>query len=162
MRFHYEAVGEKEVVARLLGLPASLREELRNEVAKQTLALKAHVVDTKLSGQVLRRRTGTLAGSIGVELSDTAGGVVGRVGTLNKAVKYARIHEYGGKTSPHEIVAKGKALRFQLSSGVMMFRKRVMHPGSVMPERSFLRSSLAERSDAIRAGIGGAIQRATK
>ena len=162
MRFAHEAVGEKEIITRLLGIPASLREELRREVAKQTLALKAHVVDTKLSGQVLKRRTGALAGSIGVEVADTAAGVVGRVGTLNKAVKYARIHEYGGKTSPHEIVAKGRALRFQLASGVTVFRKRVMHPGSVMPERSFLHSSLAERRDAIRAGMDGAIQRATK
>lgn len=158
----HEIVGDKEVVAHLMAFPPSLREELKREVSKQTLLLKAHVVEQKLSGQVLKRRTGTLAGSIGVELSDTAGGVIGRVGTLNKAVKYARLHEYGGRTEPHEIVAKGKALRFQLANGAILFRKSVMHPGSRMPERSFLRSSLSERRSSIQTGMDSAVTRAKK
>ena len=40
--------------------------------------------------------------------------------------------------------------------------RRVMHPGSRMPERSFLRSSLAERADDIRAALERAVAQAVQ
>jgi phage virion morphogenesis protein len=47
---------------------------------------------------------------------------------------YARIHQEGGKTSPHEIKAKpGKALYFN-----GRFAKRVRHPGSEITARPYM------------------------
>lgn len=50
-------------------------------------------------------------------------------------VVYAGIHNFGGKTKPHKIVAKhAKALKFGKT-----FRKSVNHPGSNIPKREFLK-----------------------
>jgi phage gpG-like protein len=98
-----------------------------------------------------------------------AGGTFAVVGTN---VVYARIHELGGQTSPHEIVAKNaKALAFVLGvsqaaggvgPGQLVFRRRVHHPGSKMPERSFLRSALGDMRqeifDRLQAGIAQAVR----
>lgn len=55
-------------------------------------------------------------------------------------VKYAAIHQFGGKTKPHRIVAKkAKAL-----SVYPFFFKAVNHPGSNIPARPFL---LVQRED---------------
>jgi len=55
--------------------------------------LRGYIVKRKLSGQVLKRRTGRLASDIGREEFLIGGGAVGRVGSN---LKYARIHELGG------------------------------------------------------------------
>lgn len=55
--------------------------------------------------------------------------------TVGTNVKYARILHLGGKTRPHDIVPKkAKAL----SIPGIGFRKRVRHPGSLIPARPFL------------------------
>jgi hypothetical protein len=58
-------------------------------------------------------------------------------------VPYGAIQEYGGTTRAHLIQAKNaKALAFTVGGG-LRFARRVQHPGSRIPERSFLRSALA-------------------
>ena len=75
-----------------------------------------------------------------------------RVGSYGD-VKYAAIQEYGGKTAAHEILPdKGNVLAF-LVAGAMHFARRVEHPGSIIPERSYLRSSLDEMSADIVAAL---------
>ncbi len=82
----------------------------------------------------------------------TATGSAASVGSYGD-VKYAAIQEYGGKTGAHEILpVKGKVLAF-LVGGAMRFARRVEHPGSVIPERSYLRSSLDEMSAEIVAAL---------
>lgn len=139
-----EVIGDKEVVAHLRRFPASLHAELKKAVHASAFNLQAHVVRNKLSGQMLKRKTGALAASIGFEVGEDASGVQARVGTIKKTVVYAAIHEYGGRTAPHIIRPKNKkALAF---GGRVV--KQVNHPGSKMPERSFLRGSLAEHRQA--------------
>ena len=71
-------------------------------------------------------------------------------------MKYAAIQEYGGKTSAHEILpAKGDVLAFVAGDG-QHFARRIEHPGSVIPERSYLRSSLEDMNDEILAALAGA------
>jgi phage gpG-like protein len=71
-------------------------------------------------------------------------------------IKYAAIHEFGGTIPPHQIVPdKAKALAF-LVGGKQAFAERVNLPAIVMPERSYLRSSLAEMADEIRVGMSEA------
>jgi phage virion morphogenesis protein len=59
--------------------------------------------------------------------------------TIGTNLEYAAIFQFGGKTKPHEIKARfAKVLRF-LVGGQVVFRQRVMHPGSRHPARPFLK-----------------------
>jgi phage gpG-like protein len=76
---------------------------------------------------------------------------------------YAAIQEFGGKTAAHDIIPdKSKVLAFMLN-GKQMFARRVHHPGSEIPERSYMRSALAEQSqdiaEALRETLAAAVQR---
>jgi phage gpG-like protein len=109
-----------------------------------------------LSGQVLNVKTGRLRRSIFNEVTDTSTAVTGKVASSGD-VKYAAIHEFGGKTPAHEILPnKAKALAFVMG-GKQVFAAVVHHPGSVMPERSYMRSSLHEMEQEIRDGIRAAV-----
>lgn len=139
--------GDRQVIARLQEMPDSLRQILRRRVWALTLKLQARV-QRKLSGQVLNVVTGALRRSIQSDVREEATAVLGRVFSTGD-VKYARIHEFGGRTRAHVIEPrKASALLFAMG-GKNVFARRVNHPGSVMPERSFMRSSLAEMQDEI-------------
>ena len=139
--------GLDETSARLDGLPAALGAALAAKAAELSAAL-AVVRNDKLMGGVLNARTGALRNSIVAEVSASSDGVVASVGSVGD-VKYAAIQEYGGRTAAHEILPnKAQALAF-VSGGAQRFARRVEHPGSVIPERSYLRSSLAEMRDEI-------------
>ena len=140
--------GDAELGARLDGLPAAVLAA----VAAKSAALADQLLDLvgqKLSGGVLQSRTGALAASVGVDgptITET-----GVVTTLfaGADLKYAAIQEYGGVTAPHDILpVRAKALAF-LVGGEQGFAKIVHHPGSRIPERSYLRSSLAEMAETI-------------
>ena len=148
--------GGEALTARLNGLPDKVHTALLAKIGQLTLMLENYVKTQKLSGQVLNVRSGDLRRSINSDVRDAASLIVGRVFSAGD-VKYARIHEYGGQTRAHIIEAvNGKALHFVVG-GKDVFVKRINHPGSKMPERSFLRSSLAENRDAIEQGIRDAV-----
>jgi len=64
----------------------------------------------------------------------TSGGKV----LFGSDVPYAQIHNRGGKTKAHEIRARrGRALKFGTSKGDL-FRRKVNHPGSNIPQRQFI------------------------
>jgi phage gpG-like protein len=162
-----EMRGDAEVIARLSAFPGSLRAILRRRIWAITLKLQARV-QRKLSGQVLNVVTGALRRSIQSDVVETAESVRGRVFSTGD-VKYARIHEFGGKTRAHIIEPKkGRALLFAMAGTASggagpsrIFARRVNHPGSVMPERSFLRSSLTEmREEIIRELTDGVVEAA--
>jgi len=105
---------------------------------------------------VLNPRTGALARSIVTSVAESSVGVSVTVATSGD-VKYAAIHEFGGVIPPHQIVPdKAKALAF-LIGGKEAFAARVNLPAIVMPERSYMRSSLAEMADEIRKGLSEAV-----
>jgi phage gpG-like protein len=147
--------GAEALDARLEALPAALRADLAEKAARLAAALADKVRTEKLSGQVLNARSGALRGSIAAELSvdgETLLASVGSVGDL----KYAAIQEYGGKTAAHEIApTKAAALAF-VAGGALRFARRVAHPGSTIPERSYLRASLADMADEIVAELAAA------
>ena len=75
--------------------------------------------------------TGRLASSITSAYTNNTA----QVGTN---VVYAAIHQFGGQTAPHTIVAKyAKALAWPAAGG-KGFAKSVNHPGSKIPARPFL------------------------
>ncbi len=131
---------------------------LRDAVNARARALRDELetrIRLKLTGGVLQTRSGALAGSIlsiiGDDETDTT------VTVSSAGVPYAAIQEFGGKTAAHEIVAtNAKALAFNAAGG-LVFAKRLHHPGSNIPSRSYLASSLTELRDEIESGFKSAI-----
>lgn len=149
--------GDRELMARFDQMPAKVRSSLFRKVTILALKLEAKVKGEKLSGGVLNVRSGALRASIFEEVEQSDSSVIGKVASSSD-VKYGAIHEYGGKTAAHEIVAtKAQALSFMMG-GKQVFFKSVHHPGSQMPERSFLRSSLAEMKPEIITGLTDAVR----
>jgi phage gpG-like protein len=139
----------------LADMPARLRDAL----AETTNALAAELqakIQQKLPGGVLNAKTGALARSIIATIEETDAGIGVTVASSGD-VKYAAIHEFGGVIPPHEIVPdKAKALAF-LVGGKLAFAARVNLPAVAMPERSYMRSSLAEMADEIAGAMTEAV-----
>lgn len=141
--------------ARLAAMPARVRASLYRKVNALAVQL-ADLVRQKLSGAVLHVRSGDLRASIFEDVSQTTTSVTGRVASSGD-VKYAAIHEYGGTIPAHEIApSKSQALAF-VWQGKQQFFRRVEIPDVEMPERSFLRSSLADMKDDIVEGLREAV-----
>lgn len=150
-------VGTKELQLELDAMPTAVRSILRTKLHSLQIELKTHIRD-KLSGQVLNVVTGALRRSItAAPLAEIGDTIVAEVFSSGD-VKYAGIHEFGGKTAAHDIYPKdAQALHFMMG-GNEIFAKVVHHPGSRMPERSFMRSGLADMAtrilEEVQAGLG--------
>jgi phage gpG-like protein len=152
-----EITGDKEVIARLLSMPEKVHAALVRKVYTLAFQLQRKVQTEKLAGQVLNKRTGALQSSIFTDVQQTPYEVSGKV-AASKSVPYAAIHEFGGKTRAHDILPnKAQALHFFMG-GKEVFAKVVHHPGSVIPERSYLRSALGEMQYQIIQGLTEAVQ----
>lgn len=153
-----ERLDEVTIMLEQLGGEAHLR--LMNAVEAQAQMFQAVVVGEKLSGGVLNARTGTLRDSIHTEISDSSAGVMATVGTN---VVYARIHEYGGiihHPGGTAFYLGGDGMAHFVSNDAMMFTgslPRTKPHDIPMPERSYLRSTLAERADEIRLALAAAV-----
>jgi phage gpG-like protein len=134
-------------------------ERVRAALSAKANALAADLqakIQQKLAGTVLNARSGALARSIIATIEDSSASVSVRIAASGD-VKYAAIHEFGGTIPPHQIVPnKTRALAFAIG-GKQVFAARVQIPTVTMPERSYLRSSLAEMADAIREGLSEAV-----
>lgn len=135
----YPAAVAAALAATAGGLADALVDKIRNE---------------KLAGEVLQSRSGALAASIAADIASDPDSIVASIASSD--VKYAAIQEYGGKTAAHEILpSKAGALAFFVD-GALHFARRIEHPGSDIPERSYMRSSLEEMRDAIVSELGDA------
>jgi len=153
--FAVELNGLNETSARLDGLPAILAAALTAKARELAAALADRVKTDKLAGGVLSARSGALQASIGASVTADGDGIVASVGSTGDA-KYAAIQEYGGTTAAHEILpVKARALAF-IAGGALRFAHKVQHPGSVIPERPYLRSALEEMGDEITAELANA------
>jgi phage gpG-like protein len=149
-------VGADALAARFEAMPARLASVLAQEASRLGDELRA-AVERNLSGGVLQQRSGRLASSIVVAVEQNGAAVSA---TLGSDVPYAAIHEYGGVIPAHQILPKSaRALAFPWQGRERFFR-RVEMPPVQMPERSFLRSALAEMEPEIRAAMAGAASRA--
>ncbi|MDE2229907.1 MAG: hypothetical protein KGL11_12825 [Alphaproteobacteria bacterium] len=145
-------ISAADALGRLRDLPPALASRLSSVVA--TLAQRLYDrVEDNLSGVVLKRRTGRLAASI-VQQVD---GLSASVGFDPAAVPYGAAQEFGADLRAHLIAARNaRALSFVVA-GKRVFAKRVMFPGAHLPERSFLRSALADLAPEIGAAIAAAV-----
>ena len=152
--------GGERTAGRFRHMPDDVRRALHAKIMKLTLQLEAHVKNDKLSGQVLHTRSGRLKRSIKSEVVDRGSIITGKV--VSTGVPYAAIHEFGGRTQAHEIVAtKAKALSF-IMGGKRVFFRRVHHPGSVMPQRSYLRSAMDDMHQQIVDEMAAAVREAVR
>lgn len=153
-------VGADRLEAEFRSLPDAVQRAVSAKMQSLVLKVEAET-KSKLSGRVLNVRSGALRRSIQSRVTSLRALVRGSIFSAGD-VKYGAIHEFGGTTPPHIIEAKeAKSLAF-LMGGKMMFRKRVNHPGSKMPERSFLRSSLKDLTDDIIDGLEEAVVQGIK
>ncbi len=112
-------------------------------------------IQQKLSGDVLQTQSGALAASILSSIENNGSDL--SVSISSAGVPYAAIQEFGGKTAAHDIIAvNGKVLAFS-AGGSQVFARSVHHPGSTIPARSYLGSSLAEMRDEIESGFKQAV-----
>ena len=134
-----------------------LHEVLFARTQALTYMLQTKVIG-KLSGDVLKVRTGVLRGSVNANTVTDGQTITGTVESSGGPAFYGRVHEFG---VPHawEIVAtKSRALRFQLGvkgNAMAIFRKSVTHPP--LPERSFMRTTLEENEEEIRRALAQAV-----
>ncbi|MBV8061459.1 MAG: HK97 gp10 family phage protein [Alphaproteobacteria bacterium] len=159
--------GTDAVIARIGRVEPNVREALIAEVKRLAISLQSYVVVNKLSGQVLKRRTGTLAASIQWRADNSGGNVSAFVGSrINEAaeLKYARVHEYGFDGTV--------TVREHLRMMTQAFGREVKEPRQItvhthsrnmhVPERSYLRSSLAEMKNDVLDGIRNAVSQGVK
>lgn len=172
-------IGDREVIRTFKRIEPGVRAELVKATGRITLKLMRQSVQNKLSGQVLKRRTGTLARSVtqSPRTFEVGHTIVGTVGVTDISgpggrapVKYGRMHEYGfaGEVPVKEHLrlvkqAFGKPLKSPVQSTVKAHTRKVD-----MPERSFLRSALkdlvaagvieAEYTQAVAAGVKVAVK----
>jgi phage gpG-like protein len=135
-------VDPSRAIAKLERLTPAIRSALRGTIVTLTQALAA-TVRAKLSGGVLQMRTGALFRSIKSEMVENTATIYGRV--YSDGVRYAAIHEFGG-TIQHPGSSKFQA--WQGAEGWIYTHFTRPHAIPI-PERSYLRSSLAEMRDDI-------------
>lgn len=150
--------GDVAVIAKLKAFPAGAKERLAKTVLRLSIMLQGYIMSEKLSGQVLKNRTGNLRNSIKQEVRVTDTSVLGVVGVGVNASKYGRAHEYGF----HETVNVKAHLRTQkMAWGKSITPVTVevrAHPMRMnLKERSFLRSALADKADTIREELTKAV-----
>jgi phage gpG-like protein len=126
-----------QVLIGLQELGTGARNRLAMAIGIEAIEFERVVKDQKLSGQVLNRRTSALADSVFSEVTNDAGGVIATIGANTP---YSRAQEYGATILP----TNGEFLKFQIDGRWVQVRQ------VVLPERSYLRSTLAERADIIR------------
>lgn len=103
---------------------------------RATEYVRGYIVKNKLSGQILKRKTGRLAGSIATAQEIRGQDVIGKVGSN---LKYARIHELGGVIRPKNF----RFLHFVVN-GQEVFAKKV-----TIPKRPYIKPSIEESSKKI-------------
>ena len=137
---------------------AALPDRLRNALASKMNVLAADLqakIQQKLSGEVLNQKSDALKRSIVIAIDDSSASMTASL-AVSGDIKYAAIHEFGGVIPPHEILPdKAKALAFAVG-GKEVFAARINLPAIAMPERSYMRSSLAEMADEIGEGLSEA------
>jgi phage gpG-like protein len=154
---HGTVTGDAEVIQHLRAIPQKTRTELTLTVRRLAIDLQRHVKQDKLSGQVLRNRTGTLRRSITNKVVSAPDGVRAQVGTN---VSYARVHEYG--YSGTEAV-KEHMRKVRMAFGRAIEERAVVVRGHSrrvnIKERSFLRSSLSDKAETIKMELKAAVLR---
>jgi len=150
--------GDKPALDRLRALPDAANEGLSRAVAKLGIGLQSRIRQDKLSGQVLKTRSGALKASIEVATDRSIAAVTATVST---DLDYAAAQEYGffGTVSVRSSLRRikqafGRPIAAKtISVGAHSLRMN-------LPERSFLRSALDDMTPDISARVNDALREA--
>lgn len=153
-----KVMGGREVVLHLkTTLPEGIAQRVATAVDRLSLELLTKVKAQKLSGQVLKNRTGTLRRSINRAMQQGDGKIQASVGTN---IAYAKVHEFGFHGT--------EQVKAHLRMMKVAFGREVMNPRQIevkaftrqvnLPERSFLRSALREMESQIKEQISLAVK----
>jgi phage gpG-like protein len=149
-----DLVGDRDLLAKLDAVPWTLRSGVARtmtRLAVETVLL----VKQKLSGQVLRVRSGALRASIRPQVTESMTAVTATISSTG--VRYAAIHEFGGTIHIPEIRPKtARALAFEIG-GQTIFAAYTRAHDVHMPQRSFLASALREMTPRIREELNRAV-----
>jgi hypothetical protein len=150
-----DLTGGPELVDALQRKGPRVLQVLATKLSGLMLMLESKV-KMKLSGQVLKVRTGVLRASVhAIPVQVQGNTIVGAIESSGGPAMYGRFLEYGSR--PHEIFAvKARALRFVVG-GKVRFAKMVAHPGTA--PHSFMQSSLNESADSIRTALQAALNK---
>lgn len=151
-------IDETRVIARLDDLGGRVQHELRKVVETERLILEA-LIKRKLSGEVLNVVTGNLRRSVASHTEDAGASVYG-VAIQSGDVKYGARWEYGF-SGTETVAAHTRTVTQAFGEAIAPTEIRVQTftRTANSPARSFMRSSLADRSAAIVAALKGAVAR---
>ena len=145
--FDIKLTGTEEIRARFNGMGSNVRDALRKAIQASVIDMEGQV-KAKLSGPVLRNRTGRLRNSVTSNLTETASTITGVVGANTP---YAAAQEYGFN--------KTVVVREHLREITQAFGRTLPAPKTItvrshdmdmnLPQRSYLRSTLAENAPSI-------------
>ena len=152
-------VGDEQLLERLRALPEAINSGMARSITQLGIDLRRNVRQDKLSGQVLRSRTGALKSSIDLRVDQGARIVSASVFT---DLRYGAAQEYGFAGT----VSVGASLRWiREAFGRPIAEKtisvRAHNRRMDLPERSFLRSVLEDMTPAIRAAVEAGVAEAT-
>lgn len=144
----FTITGDEAVIGRLRAMPPRIQAAITATMQREMIGLSGYIKAEKLSGQVLKTRTGTLRRKVNARVTASETAVTGQVGVQ---LAYAAIHEYGfdgtEQVRAHTRTihqAFGHALASPVVVQVQSFSRHMK-----MPERSFLRAGLRERAPGI-------------
>ncbi len=148
------------IIARLREVDLRMESRLTRAINAAAIDLQGYIRREKLHGGVLKSRSGNLSRAVTAlpAHKEGTGRIVAEV-AVDKTAPYGRFHEYGVAHSWTIQPRTKKALAFTIG-GQLVFAKRVTHPG--LKERSFMRSGLQDRRDAILARIQAAVGEAIR
>lgn len=155
--------GKKKVVAQLEAMPVAVQVALLQKMEALAVMLQSYIRTDKLSGQVLKVRSGALRRSIQKTVTNFGKRIIAQIFSSGD-VKYAGIHEFGGTINhpggtPY-IPRKGMLAIFVSKSDMFAqaLPKTKPHP-IPMPERSFMRTGLHDKTKEISEGMKEAVLR---
>ena len=159
-------IGDRQLVARLGRLPDAIKQEVSQTIDALGLRLINNVVTQKLSGQVLKRKTGRLASSIFRGAPDTRSRfeLTGTTATsyVGTNVTYGRTWEYGADVKAYTVrPVKAKALHFFIG-GQEVFAKYANIPAHHLKAKPFLAPALEEMKPLIMTELTAALNRAAQ
>ncbi len=150
-------VGDKLVAASFLHMSKTMQSTMAKEMGRLAILLQRYVKQNKLTGQVLKVRTGTLRRSISNEIRQSPGHIEAIVGTN---VKYGAAHEFGFSgvvtVKAHMRTIKqawGKPIA-PTQVSVSSFSRQIN-----LPEKSFLRSALRDMTPQLKQELANAVSR---
>ena len=152
-------VGDEQLLERLRALPDAINSGLARSITQLGIELQRNVRQDKLSGQVLRSRTGALKSSIDLRVDQGARSVSASVFS---DLRYGATQEYGFAGT---VSVRASLRRIREAFGRPIAEKtisvRAHNRRMDLPERSFLRSGLEDVTPAIRAAVEAGLAEAT-